>query len=89
MAEVRVSGTIVKIFGASNQGLLLQERYTVANSQEYSRSWNVWFNGGHGLSENSTVTVSGQLAVKIEDYDDRDGNKRRRIRLDINNANLE
>jgi hypothetical protein len=34
----------------------------------------------------SEVTVTGQLSVKIEDFEDKTGKPGRKVKLDVNNA---
>ena len=89
MAVVKVSGTVSKVFGASNQGLNLVEKFKAANGEEYSRSWSVWFAVAHNISEGAEVTVFGQLSYKIEDFEGKDGKPGRKVKLDINNAQID
>lgn len=88
MAVVKVTGTVAKVFGSSSQGLSLVEKFKAANGEEYSRSWSVWFAVAHGIAEGSDVTVHGQLSYKIEDFEGKDGKPGRKVKLDINNAQL-
>lgn len=89
MAVVKVSGKVSKVFGASNQGLNLVESYKSATGEDYTRSYTVWFATSHGIAEGSEVTVFGQLSTKIEDYEDRNGQPARKVKLDINNAQVD
>lgn len=88
MAVVKVSGKVSKVFGASNQGLSLVESYKSATGEDYTRTWTVWFATSHNLPEGSETTVFGQLSTKIEDYEDRNGQPARKVKLDINNAQV-
>jgi hypothetical protein len=88
MAVVKVSGKVSKVFGASNQGLSLVESYKSATGEDYTRTYTVWFAVAHGVAEGSEVTVFGQLSTKIEDYEDRNGQAARKVKLDINNAQI-
>jgi hypothetical protein len=49
----------------------------------------VWFAVAHGVAEGAEVTVYGQLSTKIEDYEDRNGQAARKVKLDINNAQID
>jgi len=89
MAVVKVSGKVSKVFGASNQGLSLVESYKSATGEDYTRTYTVWFAVAHGVAEGSEVTVYGQLSTKIEDYEDRNGQPARKVKLDINNAQID
>jgi hypothetical protein len=89
MAVVKVSGKVSKVFGASNQGLSLVESYKCATGEDYTRTYTVWFAVAHGVAEGSDVTVYGQLSTKIEDYEDRNGQPARKVKLDINNAQID
>jgi hypothetical protein len=89
MAVVKVSGKVSKVFGASNQGLSLVESYKSATGEDYTRTYTVWFAVAHGFAEGSDVTVYGQLSTKIEDYEDRNGQPARKVKLDINNAQID
>jgi len=89
MAVVKVSGVVSKVFGASSQGLNLVEKFQAANGEEYSRSWSVWFAVAHGIAEGTEVTVFGQLSYKIEDFEGKDGKPGRKVKLDINNAQVD
>jgi hypothetical protein len=89
MAVVKVSGKVSKVFGASNQGLNLVESYKSATGEDYTRSYTVWFANAHGIAEGSEVTVFGQLSTKIEDYEDRNGQPARKVKLDVNNAQVD
>lgn len=89
MAVVKVSGVVSKVFGASSQGLNLVEKFQAANGEEYSRSWSVWFAVAHNIAEGSEVTVFGQLSYKIEDFEGKDGKPGRKVKLDINNAQVD
>jgi len=89
MAVVKVSGKVSKVFGASNQGLSLVESYKSATGEDYTRTYTVWFTTSHELVEGVEVTVFGQLSTKIEDYEDRNGQPARKVKLDINNAQID
>jgi hypothetical protein len=89
MAVIKVSGKVSKVFGASNQGLNLVESYKSASGEDYTRSYTVWFAVAHNLAEGAEVTVYGQLSTKIEDYEDRNGQPARKVKLDINNAQID
>jgi hypothetical protein len=89
MAVVKVSGKVSKVFGASSQGLSLVESYKSATGEDYTRTWTVWFAVSHNLDVDSEVTVFGQLSAKIEDYEDRNGQTARKVKLDINNAQID
>jgi hypothetical protein len=89
MAVVKVSGKVSKVFGASSQGLSLVESYKSATGEDYTRTWTVWFAVSHILALDAEVTVFGQLSAKIEDYEDRNGQTARKVKLDINNAQIE
>jgi hypothetical protein len=89
MAVVKVSGVVSKVFGASSQGLNLVEKFQAANGEEYSRSWSVWFAVAHNIAEGSEITVFGQLSYKIEDFEGKDGKPGRKVKLDINNAQVD
>jgi hypothetical protein len=89
MAVVKVSGKVSKVFGASDQGLSLVESYKSATGEDYTRTWTVWFAVGHNLNVDTEVTVFGQLSAKIEDFEDKTGKPGRKVKLDINNAQVE
>ena len=89
MAVVKVSGKVSKVFGASNQGLSLVESYKSATGEDYTRTYTVWFAVAHNVPEGADVTVYGQLSTKIEDYEDRNGQPARKVKLDINNAQID
>ena len=89
MAVVKVSGKVSKVFGASNQGLSLIESYKSATGEDYTRTWSVWFAVSHSLVVDQEVTVFGQLSAKIEDFEDKTGKPGRKVKLDINNAQID
>jgi len=89
MAVVKVTGKVSKVFGASSQGLSLVESYKSATGEDYTRTWTVWFAVSHNLELDSEVTVFGQLSVKIEDFEDKTGKPGRKVKLDINNAQID
>ena len=89
MAVVKVSGKVSKVFGASNQGLSLVESYKSATGEDYTRTYTVWFAVAHDVPVDAEVTVYGQLSTKIEDYQDRNGQAARKVKLDINNAQID
>ena len=89
MAVVKVTGKVSKVFGASSQGLSLVESYKSATGEDYTRTWTVWFAVSHNLELESEVTVFGQLSVKIEDFEDKTGKPGRKVKLDINNAQID
>jgi hypothetical protein len=43
----------------------------------------------HDLQLDTEVTVFGQLSVKIEDFEDKTGKPGRKVKLDINNAQID
>lgn len=86
MAQVKVAGKVNKVFGASNQGLSLVESYKSATGEDYTKTWTVWFAVGHNLAVDAEITVTGQLSVKIEDFEDKTGKPGRKVKLDVNNA---
>jgi hypothetical protein len=49
----------------------------------------VWFAVSHNLVADQDVTVYGQLSTKIEDFEGRDGKPGRKVKLDINNAQID
>jgi hypothetical protein len=67
----------------------LVESYKSATGEDYTRTYTVWFAVAHGVAEGSDVTVYGQLSTKIEDYEDRNGQPARKVKLDINNAQID
>jgi hypothetical protein len=89
MAVVKVSGKVSKVFGASNQGLSLVESYKSATGEDYTRTWTVWFAVSHDVPVEAEVTVFGQLSTKIEDFEDKTGKPGRKVKLDINNAQID
>lgn len=89
MAVIKVSGKVSKVFGASNQGLSLVESYKSATGEDYTRVYTVWFAVAHNVPVDAEVTVYGQLSTKIEDYQDRNGQPARKVKLDINNAQID
>jgi hypothetical protein len=89
MAVVKVSGKVSKVFGASNQGLSLVESYKSATGEDYTRTWTVWFAVAHNVPVEADVTVYGQLSTKIEDFEDKTGKPGRKVKLDINNAQID
>lgn len=89
MAVVKVSGKVSKVFGASNQGLSLVESYKAASGEDYTRTYTVWFAVAHNLVVDQDVTVFGQLTTKIEDFEGRDGKPGRKVKLDVNNAQID
>jgi len=88
MAVVKVEGTVTKVFGSSNQGLSLVEKFKGLNGEEYSRTWSCWFAVAHNLAEGAEVTITGSLSYKIEDFQDKTGKPGRKVKLDINNAQV-
>ena len=89
MAVVKVAGKVSKVFGASNQGLSLVESYKSATGEDYTRTWTVWFAVSHNLQIDAEVVVFGQLSAKIEDFEDKTGKPGRKVKLDINNAQID
>jgi hypothetical protein len=89
MAVVKVTGKVSKVFGASSQGLSLVESYKSATGEDYTRTWTVWFAVSHNLPEESEVTIFGQLSAKIEDFEDKTGKPGRKVKLDVNNAQVD
>lgn len=89
MAVVKVSGKVSKVFGASNQGMSIVESYKSATGEDYTRTYTVWFAVAHDVPVDAEVTVYGQLSTKIEDYEDRNGQAARKVKLDINNAQID
>jgi len=89
MAVVKVSGKVSKVFGASSQGLSLVESYKSATGEDYTRTWTVWFAVAHNVPVDAEVTVYGQLSTKIEDFEDKTGKPGRKVKLDINNAQID
>lgn len=89
MAVVKVSGKVTKVFGASSQGLSLVESYKSATGEDYTRTWTVWFAVSPNLAVDQDVTVFGLLSAKIEDFEDKTGKPGRKVKLDINNAQVE
>ena len=96
MAQVKVVGKVVKVFGASGQGLELVESYKGQTGEDYTRTWTVWFAVSHGQTVDSEITVTGLFSNKIEAWVDgagqpvldRTGKPGQSIKLAINNAVL-
>ena len=42
----------------------------------------------HNLAEGAEVTITGSLSYKIEDFQDKTGKAGRKVKLDINNAQV-
>ena len=89
MAVVKVSGKVSKVFGAASQGLSLIESYKSATGEDYTRTWTVWFAVAHNIAVEQEVTVFGQLSTKIEDFEDKTGKPGRKVKLDVNNAQVD
>ena len=89
MAVVKGSGKGSKVFGASNQGLSRIESYKSATGEDYTRTWTVRFAVAHDVPIEAEVTVVGQLSKKIEDVEDKTGKPGRKVKLDINNAQVD
>jgi hypothetical protein len=49
----------------------------------------VWFAVAHNVPADADVTVYGQLSTKIEDFEDKTGKPGRKVKLDINNAQID
>jgi hypothetical protein len=96
MAQVKVVGKVIKVFGASGQGLELVESYKGQTGEDYSRTWTVWFTLAHGQTVDYQITVTGLFSNKIEPWVDaagnpvmdRTGKPGQSIKLAINNAVL-
>ena len=96
MAQVKVEGRVVKVFGASGQGLELLESYKGQTGEDYTRTWTVWFAVAHGIAAEANVTITGLFSNKIEAWVDangqpvldRSGKPGQSIKLAINNAVL-
>jgi hypothetical protein len=88
MAVVKVAGKVSKVFGASSQGLSLVESYKSATGEDYTRTWTAWFAVAHNLPVDAEVVIVGQLSAKIEDFEDKTGKPGRKVKLDINNAQV-
>ena len=96
MAQVKVVGKVIKVFGASGQGLELVESYKGQTGEDYNRTWTVWFTVAHGQTVDSEITVTGLFSNKIEAWVDaagqpvmdRTGKPGQSIKLAINNAVL-
>jgi len=86
MAQVKVTGKVNKVFGASNQGLSLVESYKSATGEDYTRTYTVWYAVAHNIELEAEITVVGQLSAKIEDFEDKTGKPGRKVKLDVNNA---
>ena len=86
MAQVKVTGKVNEVFGASSQGLSLVESYKSATGEDYTRTWTVWFAMAHNISVDADLTVTGQLSAKIEDFEDKTGKPSRKVKLAVNNA---
>jgi len=86
MAQVKVTGKVNKVFGASSQGLSLVESYKSATGEDYTRTWTVWFAVAHNITVDQEITVTGLLSAKIEDFEDKTGKPGRKVKLDVNNA---
>ena len=96
MAQVKVEGRVVKVFGASGQGLELLESYKGQTGEDYTRTWTVWFAVAHNITAEANVAITGLMSSKIEAWVDvngqpvmdRSGKPGQSIKYAINNAVL-
>ena len=83
MAFIAVDGTVVSVF-YNGLGARIEERFTLRGGEEGKKSYTLFTESPHGLSEGDFVKAKGTLSVKTREYEDRNGQTRTAADVVIN-----
>lgn len=68
MAFIAASGTVVSTF-YNGLGARIEERFKLRNGEDGKKSYTLFTEEPHGLSEGDQVKASGTLSVKVREYE--------------------
>lgn len=88
MAFITVEATVERVF-FEGRGLALVEEYKTKDGDSRVNRYTAWFDVAPGLTENQTAKFSGILTTKIEEFEGKDGQTRRKVVVAINKAKAE
>jgi hypothetical protein len=86
MAFSTVEGKVSRVF-FDGKGAEIVEEFTV-KGKDMTKRWTAWFDAPHGLTEGSTVKVSGLHSDEINEWE-KDGETRRSVKRSLNKARIE
>jgi hypothetical protein len=87
MAITTVEGKVGRVF-FEGKGAEIVEEFMV-KGKEMSKRWTAWFDAPHGLSEGSTVKVSGMHGDELNEWQDKEsGETKRSVKRSLNKARL-
>ena len=83
MAYALVDGTVANVF-YNGLGARIEERFKLRNGEEGKKSYTLFTEQPHGLSEGDFVKAKGTLSVKVREYEDGQGQTRTTADIVIN-----
>jgi hypothetical protein len=86
MAFTSVSGTVTRTFH-NGRGAEITESFTVKD-KEIKKRWTAWFEQEHGLSEGDVVEVSGMHGDEVDEWLDKEQQKRHSVKRSLNKAKI-
>lgn len=70
-------------------GARVEERFTTRNGEEGKRSYTVFAEEPHGLSEGDVVNVSGLHSARVREYEKQDGSTGHAVDVVLNSPRIE
>jgi hypothetical protein len=90
MAIVRIQNAKVTRINNNGYGVQVKEDdREVSGRTFYGKRFTLWFKEPHGLSEGATVSVSGFLDAKVDEWTDRDGHPRQSVSFSVNSQKID
>lgn len=88
MAQLTVRNATVDRIFYNGKGVSLHETFT-SRGEERKAYYTAWFENAPDVTEGQVLPeVSGLFSVKEEEFDGKDGQKRRAIKTSLNNARI-
>lgn len=87
MAFVTVKATVERVF-FEGKGFALIEEYKTKDGETRVNRFTAWFDQAPNLKEQQTAVFTGILSTKLEEFEGRDGQKKQKVAVSINKAQL-
>lgn len=90
MAKITIeNATVERVFNTRNGvGVAAFETFEKRDGTEGKNRYTLWFKQDPGVEEGQVVSASGFLSTRVREYEDRDGNPRTAVDVNVNGARL-
>ena len=91
MAIAYVTGTVERVLSGNfaGVGLVITESYKSKTGEDRTTRYTCWFDEDPGTAVGATITVSGAISAKVDEWTDKDGQPRVSAKLSLNKAKVQ